>query len=76
MKKNLTPLKAIRAKCLECSGHHPKEVRFCTNTDCPLYFFRLGTNPNRRGVGPATVNFASKSGVESANFSKGEVLND
>ncbi len=52
MKKNInTPLKSVRKHCLECSGHQPKEVRLCTVTKCPLYPFRLGTNPNRKGMG-------------------------
>ena len=27
--KVLTPMKAIRAKCLDCSCYQPKEVRLC-----------------------------------------------
>ena len=46
----MTPLKAIRAKCLDCSGFQPKEVRICPVTTCPLWLFRLGTNPNRTGL--------------------------
>ena len=42
----LTPVKAIRAKCLDCMGGHTKEVRMCDSVDCPLYPFRLGKNPN------------------------------
>ena len=47
----LSPLKAIRAHCIECSGGAKQEVAACIITECPLYPFRLGTNPNRRGVG-------------------------
>ena len=51
MKKNyLTPIKAIRKNCLECSGGSIKEVRQCAITDCPLFDFRLGKNPRRKGV--------------------------
>lgn len=49
--KCLTPIKAIRAKCLECSNYQPKEVRECLITDCPLYRYRMGKNPNRVGIG-------------------------
>lgn len=42
----MTPLKAIRAKCLECSCGSPSEVKLCPMTDCALYEFRLGKNPN------------------------------
>ncbi len=49
--RRLTPLKAIRAKCLDCAGGSCKEVRLCPNADCPLHFFRAGKNPNRAGIG-------------------------
>ena len=41
----MTPMKAIRAKCLDCNGTS-NEVRLCPCTDCPLWPFRLGKNPN------------------------------
>lgn len=46
-----TPLKAIRAKCLDCCCFIPSEVKLCPATGCPLYPFRFGHNPNRKGVG-------------------------
>ncbi len=51
MTKRLTPLKAIRAKCLDCSCGSTKAVRECPITDCPLYLYRMGKNPNRAGTG-------------------------
>ena len=33
--------KAIKAKCLDCSGS-PKEVTLCHIVNCPLYPFRFG----------------------------------
>lgn len=41
----LTPMKAIRAKCLECSCGQYKEVRLCPIKDCALYEYRLGHRP-------------------------------
>lgn len=41
------PIKAIRAKCLECSCENVNEVRECPITDCALYPFRFGKNPYR-----------------------------
>ena len=41
----LTPMKAIRAKCLDCVCGSPYEVRKCTCEDCPLYVYRLGHRP-------------------------------
>lgn len=46
----MTPLKAIRAKCLDCVCGQLQEVRLCPCKDCPLYPFRMGKNPNRAGV--------------------------
>ena len=42
----MTPMKAIREKCLDCSGGSSNEVKLCTVTGCALYPFRLGKNPN------------------------------
>jgi hypothetical protein len=44
-------LKAIRAKCLDCSGGLQSEVRDCLVRNCALYPFRMGTNPWRAPVG-------------------------
>ena len=41
----LTPMKAIRKKCLECSSGQPKEVRLCPIEKCPLYEYRTGHRP-------------------------------
>lgn len=43
---NITPMKAIRAYCIECSNNSAHEVQLCPMKDCPLYAFRLGKNPN------------------------------
>ncbi len=59
-----TPIKAIRAKCLECSNYQPKEVRNCLILDCPLYPYRLGKNPNRKGIRKNTASFSQKSSTQ------------
>ena len=41
----MTPIKAIRAKCLDCCGGQPKEVRLCACEKCPLFPYRLGHRP-------------------------------
>lgn len=46
----MTPIKAIRAKCLDCMCGSVTEVRLCPCTDCSLYPFRMGKNPNRAGI--------------------------
>lgn len=41
------PVKAIRAKCLDCCAGEKAEVKLCPSADCPLYPFRFGKNPFR-----------------------------
>ena len=59
----LTPMKAIRAKCLDCVCGNPNEVRLCPSKDCTLWPYRFGHNPSRKGTGGAghPENFIKKS---------------
>ncbi len=41
----LTPMQAIRKKCLDCCCGSTKEVALCPVTDCTLYPFRYGIRP-------------------------------
>ena len=43
--KSLTPMKAIRLKCMDCSGWSAAEVRLCVIEECAPYPFRFGKNP-------------------------------
>ena len=43
--------KIIRAKCLDCAGGQPSEVRKCVCVDCPLWPVRMGVNPFHRKGG-------------------------
>ena len=45
----MTPIKAIRAKCLDCCLGQANEVKLCPVTDCSLYPYRLGHNPKLQG---------------------------
>lgn len=47
MEKRLTPMRAIRLKCLDCMGGSPKYVKECNTPDCSLFIYRLGKNPAR-----------------------------
>ena len=50
--KEITPMKAIRQKCLDCSCEQLSEVKECSIKNCALYPFRMGykldENGNRR----------------------------
>ena len=43
--KRLTPVKAIRAKCLDCCCNQIVEVRECQIEKCPLRPYRMGKRP-------------------------------
>jgi hypothetical protein len=40
-----TPMKAIRAKCLDCSCGQAIEIRQCPITTCALWSYRMGHYP-------------------------------
>lgn len=48
--KILTPIKAIRKKCLDCSNNQFSEVRECSVMSCPLYPYRHGRRPKTNEV--------------------------
>lgn len=41
----LTPIKAIRAKCIDCCAGDKLEPKRCTAVKCPLYPYRTGHRP-------------------------------
>lgn len=46
----ITPMKAIRKKCLECCCGSTNEVDLCTVKECPLYVYRYGKRPKAHEV--------------------------
>jgi hypothetical protein len=44
-KTALTPLRAIRNKCLSCCNGSTSEVALCSVTSCPFWSFRFGHKP-------------------------------
>lgn len=68
-----TPLRAIRLKCLDCSCGSAQEVRDCKIEACPLYYYRSGHNPKRKGVGGKNIenlNSTKKNAVQSKTKAK------
>ncbi len=41
----LTPIKAIRAKCIDCCCGNLAEVRRCEAVNCPIHPYRMGHRP-------------------------------
>lgn len=52
--KVLTPIKAIRAKCVDCCAGSVVEVRLCTAEKCPLYPYRHGHRPKEGNLSSNT----------------------
>lgn len=43
----MSPLKAIKAFCLQCSGDNAAEVKRCTAPTCPLFPYKTGHDTTR-----------------------------
>lgn len=43
----LTPVKAIRAKCIECCNGQKKEIALCRIEKCSLHPYRMGHRPKQ-----------------------------
>ena len=43
--RRVTPLRAVRQECLDCSGGSANEVRLCVSKACPSWPFRFGKRP-------------------------------
>lgn len=71
MPEILTPIKAIRAHCLDCMCGQVNEVRLCPISDCPLYPYRMGHNPNRKGKG-GNADHLRKNSTAQVEETKGE----
>jgi hypothetical protein len=63
---NASPIKAVRAKCIDCSGGSLGEARKCVAWNCPLWAFRMGTNVFR-GKGSGDTG-SENSGLLSGGF--------
>lgn len=61
--KGRPSVKLMRRMCLFCQGEAEQFVRECSSTTCPLHPFRMGKNPNRKGMGGSTRNSLKKEPV-------------
>lgn len=46
----LTPVAAIRAKCMDCGGGMYKEVSLCPVVACPIWPYRMGKRPKAADI--------------------------
>jgi hypothetical protein len=49
----MSPLQALRARCVDCCGYQEKEVALCPAVECPSWPFRMGTDPWRKPASEA-----------------------
>jgi hypothetical protein len=61
--KPMSPLKALRARCIDCCADQPSEVRLCTAVACPSWPFRTGKNVWARERSEAQRDAARKAGA-------------
>ena len=60
-RKYKSPMKAIRANCLDCCNGSPKDVKECDVKNCDLYAYRFGKNPfSKRKMSDKQKEAASK----------------
>jgi hypothetical protein len=64
--KPMSPLKALRARCIDCCADQPSEVRLCTAVTCPSWPFRMGANPWRKEASDAQREARRKAGARLA----------
>ena len=63
MAKNIkTPIKAMRAKCLDCTCGSHIDIRKCTVIDCALYPYRIGKKPTQAIVDTINDFYEKKDG--------------
>lgn len=46
-----TPIKAIRAKCMDCTNSQFVEIKECKIKNCPLWEYRMGRRPKKSEEG-------------------------
>ena len=71
-----SPLKAIRAKCLDCCCGQSSEVKKCGIIRCPLHPFRLCSNPFRTRSMTDEQKQAAAERLKLARFAKKSLTNN
>jgi hypothetical protein len=69
----LSPLKAIKANCLECSGGSAHEAKNCKLVECPLHSFRTGRKPVKISTNVPDEVRAARVARAKANFGRNTI---
>lgn len=70
-----SPLKAIRAKCLDCTCGQASEVKNCVSTNCPLWEYRMGKSGRTRSMTDEQKQAAAER-LKSARLAKKSLTNN
>jgi hypothetical protein len=62
----MSPLAALRLRCLDCCGNQPSEVRKCVSVTCASWPFRMEWNPWRAPKSEAQLKAARERGKKLA----------
>ncbi len=62
----VSPIRALRLKCLDCCNGSAREVRLCTAVGCPSWPFRMGRNPWAGPVSEARREHGRRLGIRRA----------
>ncbi len=68
--QRMSPIKALRARCVDCCGGSPREVRLCPAVGCPAWPFRMGKSPWRPAPSEARLEHLRTLAVNRANTAK------
>ena len=73
----LSPIQAIRKKCIICQGDNYKQVAECHLKDCPFFYYRFGKkeNPGDGVEIKTTLKSIRDFCLECSNFNVSEVRN-
>ena len=64
--KAMSPLKALRVRCIDCKGGELSGVRRCGHLDCPSWPYRMGTNPWQAPLSPEVLEARRRGGRKKA----------
>lgn len=56
----ISALKSIRLECISCVDGQTSLIGDCPSKKCPLFIYRSGHNPARKGLGGNLANLSKK----------------
>ena len=66
--------RALRLRCIDCSGDSVNEVRLCTVVRCPAWPFRMGENPWRKPASEKLKEHGRRLGLKALNAGRERLI--